>query len=43
MKFPLEGYRLLVKRKNLFKTCFKLKNIENGENLAYFEVQTCKE
>ena len=42
VKYSLEGYKLIVKRKNIFKTYFSYKNIKNGKNWAYFGIETCK-
>ena len=43
MKISLEGYKLIFNRKTYLKIIFRLKNIKNGLNLAYFEVQTRKD
>ena len=39
-KNELKSYKNILKRKNMFTTYSWLKNIKNGENLTYFEVQT---
>ena len=40
VKFSLKSYKHMFKRKNVFKAFPGLKNIKNGENLAYYEAQT---